>query len=110
MNLPQHLLPKPIVTVNDYDKIDGQYILNTGVCALSICQSTWDDNQISMKVWRHIGKRWSRKSEEFTIGRCLDLAILFLASLKKDQDLSYPTCSLQLFIDRDDLLMEGGLK
>ena len=40
------------------------------------------------------------------IHRCLDLAILFLASIKKDKNLPYPTCSLQLMVDRDDLFDE----
>ena len=50
MKLPQNLLHKPIVTVNDYNKIDSQYIPNMDVRALSISQATRDNNQISLKV------------------------------------------------------------
>lgn len=106
MKSPQHLTHKPIISVNDYDQIDGQYFRNTDARALSIGCSTWDKNQISLKIWRKAGERWSRQSEELPIHRCLDLAILFLASLKKDKNLPYPTCSLQLTIDNEDLFDE----
>ena len=106
MKLPQYLSHKPIVSVDDYDHIDGQYIPSTDVRALSIGQATWDNKQISLKVWRHTGKRWSRQSEDIPIHRCLDLSILFLASLKKDKELPYPTCSLPLTIDDEDKLAE----
>ena len=106
MNLPQHLQHKPIISVNDYAQIDGQYVRNTDARALSIGRATWDNDQISLKVWRHSGEKWSRQSEDIPIHRCLDLAILFLASLKKDKDLPYPTCSLPLTIDKEDIFHE----
>ena len=99
MESPKHLKHSPIVSVNDYDKIDGLYFENTDARALSIGQSTWDDEHISLKIWRHTGERWSPQGEEMPIHRCLDLAILFLACLKKDKNLPYPTCSLPLTID-----------
>lgn len=99
MKLPQNRSHKPIISVYDYDQIDGQYVQNTDARALSIGRATYDEDQISLKVWRHTGKRWSRQSEELPIHRCLDLAILFIACLKKDKDLAYPTCSLPLTID-----------
>lgn len=102
MKLPQNCKHKPIISVCDYDQIDGQYVKNTDARALSIGRATYDNKQISLKVWRHTGKRWSRQSEDIPIHRCLDLAILFLASLKKDKDLPYPTCSLQLTIDKEE--------
>ncbi|HFM9265615.1 TPA: DUF6530 family protein, partial [Enterococcus faecium] len=39
----------------------------------------WNDRgkvDISGKVWRHTGEKWSRQSEELPITRILDLAIL----------------------------------
>ena len=106
MEPPKNRSHTPIVSVNDYDKIDAQYIPNTDARALSIGQSTWDRKDISLKIWRHNGKQWKGNSEEMPIHRCLDLAILFLASIKKDKNLPYPTCSLQLMVDRDDLFDE----
>lgn len=99
MESPKHLSHTPIVSVNDYDEIDGLYFENTDAKALSIGKATWDKTHISLKVWRKPNERWSRQSEELPIHRCLDLAVLFLASLKKDKDLPYPTCSLHLTID-----------
>ncbi len=106
MESPKNLSHLPIVSVNDYDQIDGHYFNNTDARALSIGRSTWDKEQISLKIWRHNGKQWKGNSEEMPIHRCLDLAILFLASIKKDKNLPYPTCSLQLIIDRNDLFDE----
>jgi hypothetical protein len=107
MKLPKNCKHKPIVSVNDYDKIDGQYFYQgTDVKALSIGKATWDNEQISLKVWRHTGEKWSRQSEDIPIHRCLDLSILFLASLKKDKGLPYPTCSLPLTIENESELAE----
>lgn len=106
MKLPQNRAHKPIVSVYNYGQIDGQYVEKTDARALSIGLATYNNDQISLKVWRHTGTKWSRQSEDLPIHRCLDLVILFLASLKKDKDLPYPTCSLQLTIDRNDLFDE----
>lgn len=106
MKLPQNRSHKPIISVYDYEQIDGQYVKDTDARALSIGRATYDNDQISLKVWRHTGKRWSRQSEDIPIHRCLDLSILFLASLKKDKELPYPTCSLPLTIDDEDKLAE----
>ncbi len=105
MKSPQHCSHKPIISVNDYDQIDAMYVSDgTDARALSIGKATWNKDlawnkaQISLKIWRHTGERWSPQSEEMPIHRCLDLAILFLASLKKDKDLPYPN-PLQLTVN-----------
>ncbi len=103
MKLPQNRTHKPIVSVNDYERMDAQYTPETDARALSIGQSTWDGEDISLKIWRHNGKQWKGNSEEMPIHRCLDLAILFLASIQKDKDLPFPFCSLQPTVDREDL-------
>ena len=74
---PKHLGHKPIVSVNDYDKVDGMYRNNTDAKALSIGYAQWDNNGLSMKVWRK-RKRWSPQSEELPLHRNLDLTILLL--------------------------------
>lgn len=102
MKLPQNRAHKPIVSVYGYDQIDGPN-KETDAQALSIGQATWNNDLISLKIWRHNGDRWSRQSEDVPIHRCLDLAILFLASLKINKDLPCPPCSLQLTVDKEDL-------
>ena len=74
---PKHFGHKPIVPVNDYDKDDGMYRNNTDAKAQSIGYAQWDNNELSMKVWRK-RKRWSPQSEELPLHRNLDLTILLL--------------------------------
>lgn len=98
---PNHLSHKPIVAVNDYDKIDAIYAGATDVRALSIGQAQYDPEEISLKVWRHTGNKWSRQSEELPIHRSLDLNILLLASLMTEVDSNYPLSSL-----REEIVLE----
>lgn len=81
MKVPEHLQHKPIIAVNDYDKKDGKYAPNSDAKALSIGQAQYDEDDFSVKVFRHTGKNWSRQSEELPIHRALDLAILIIASM-----------------------------
>lgn len=102
MKAPENHSHHPIISVNDYEQIDGMYAnKGTDARALSIGQSTWDEDHISLKIWRHPKNRWSPQSEEMPIHRCLDLAILFLASLKKDKELPYPN-PLQLTVTDEE--------
>jgi hypothetical protein len=99
MESPKHLSHQPIISVNDYDKIDALYANHTDVKALSIGKAQYDGSQISLKVWRHTGKKWSRQSEELPIHRNLDLSILFLAALSTNVSAHYPTSNLREKID-----------
>lgn len=79
MKSPKHLGHKPLVSVNDYNQIDGIYRgASTDAKALSIGWAQYDNDDIAMKVWRHTGTKWSRQSEELPIHRNLDLTILLL--------------------------------
>ena len=79
MQSPKHLGHKPLVSVNDYNQIDGFYRgSKTDAKALSIGWAQYDNDDIAMKVWRHTGEKWSRQSEELPIHRNLDLTILLL--------------------------------
>ena len=99
MESPKNLHHKPIMSVNDYDKIDAFNTNNTDVVALSIGRAQYDIQQISLKVWRHSDEKWSRQSEELPIHRNLDLSILFIAALLTDIDANYPRCNLREIID-----------
>ena len=72
MKIPTHLKHKPIIVVNDYEKIDSIYANKSDVKALSIGEAQYDNEQISLKVWRHSGKKWSRQNEEIPIHRNID--------------------------------------
>ena len=102
MKIPTHLKHKPIIGVNDYEKIDSIYANNSDVRALSIGEAQYDNKQISLKVWRHTGKKWSRQNEEIPIHRNIDLTILLIGSLLTDISSKYPTTSL-----REEILNEN---
>lgn len=78
MKAPRHLGHKPLVSVDHYDSMDGQYANNTDAKALSIGHAQYDYDEISMKVWRRPKNRWSPQSEELPIHRNMDLTILLL--------------------------------
>jgi hypothetical protein len=94
MKAPTHLHHKPIITVDDYDAIDGKYVKNTDAKALSVGKSQWDEADLSAKVWRHTGDRWSRQSEELPLHRVLDLCILTISSFMIDPESDFPITSL----------------
>lgn len=95
--IPTHLSHKPIVAVNDYERIDGKFKNDTDVVGLSVGLAQYDGVDISAKVWRYItdSERWSRQSEELPLHRVLDLAILTTASLIMDTHTNYSKSSLR---------------
>lgn len=106
MKIPTHLKHKPIIGVNDYEKIDSIYANNSDVRALSIGEAQYDNNQISLKVWRHTGKKWSRQNEEIPIHRNIDLTILLIGSLLTDISSKYPATSLREEIINENKVIE----
>ena len=62
-----------------FRSIDGRYAYDTDTKGLSLGLAQWNDRgkvDISAKVWRYTGEKWSRQSEELPLHRVLDLAIL----------------------------------
>jgi hypothetical protein len=81
MDIPITLKHKPVFTAENYDRIDGRYANNSDAKGLSLGLAQWNDRgkvEISAKVWRYTGEKWSRQSEELPIHRVLDLAIFIL--------------------------------
>ena len=79
MKIPTTLKHKPVVVAQDYSNIDGRSAYDSDAKGLSLGLAQWNDRgrvDISAKVWRHTGERWSRQSEELPLHRVLDLAIL----------------------------------
>jgi hypothetical protein len=79
MDIPVTLRHKPVIVVEDYEKVDGRYAYDTDAKGLSLGLAQWNDRgrvEISAKVWRHTGEKWSRQSEELPLHRVLDLALL----------------------------------
>ncbi len=79
MDIPTTLKHKPVVVVENYEHIDGRSAYDSDAKGLSLGLAQWNDRgslEISAKVWRHTGGKWSRQSEELPLHRVLDLAIL----------------------------------
>ena len=112
MKIPTDLKHKPVIVSDDYDRIDGRYANKSDAKGLSLGLAQWNERgklEISSKVWRHTGEKWSRQSEELPLHRVLDLAILicktrlhFLERYAKDKS-DYPQYPL---LDRIGL--QGG--
>ncbi|MFT6814896.1 MAG: hypothetical protein ACJAZ3_000792 [Sphingobacteriales bacterium] len=104
MESPKHLQHQPTISVNHYDKIDAQYRKNTDIKALSIGIAQYDDEEISLKVWRHSGNKWSRQSEELPLHRSIDLNILLLGALMTKTASGYPRTSLREEVDHEEMV------
>lgn len=86
--IPMNLSHKPVIKVEKYEKFDGEHGNNSDAKGLSLGFAQYDDKQISAKVWRHSGIKWSRQSEELPLNRVLDLTLLILKtkfSFEKDK-------------------------
>ncbi len=79
MKIPTTLKHKPVIVSENYADIDGRSAYNTDAQGLSLGLAQWNDRgkvDISAKVWRYTGEKWSRQSEELPLHRVIDLAIL----------------------------------
>ena len=79
MQIPTTLKHKPVIVAGDHERTDGRYAYHSDAKGLSLGLAQWNDRgrvDISAKVWRHTGEKWSRQSEELPLHRVLDLAIL----------------------------------
>lgn len=79
MQIPTTLKHKPVIEVPDYENIDGKNAYDSDAKGLSLGLAQWNDRgrvDISAKVWRYTGEKWSRQSEELPLHRVLDLAML----------------------------------
>lgn len=79
MKIPTTLKHKPVIVSEDYDRINGRLADESETEGLSLGLAQWNDRgrvEISAKVWRYTGEKWSRLSEEMHLHKVLDLAIL----------------------------------
>ena len=79
MEIPVNLKHKPVIVVKNYEQVDGRQAYDSDTKGLSLGLAQWNDRgkvEISAKVWRYSGEKWSRQSEELPLHRVLDLAIL----------------------------------
>ncbi|MBN1638827.1 MAG: hypothetical protein JW866_07660 [Ignavibacteriales bacterium] len=109
MKIPIELKHKPVIVSEEYDLVDGRSAGKSEAKGLSLGLAQWNDRgkvEISAKIWRHTGNKWSRQSEEIPLHRVIDLAILicrskiFFSEMYHNKGKNYPK------IDR--IGMQGG--
>jgi hypothetical protein len=79
MKIPTFLKHKPVIVCENYESVDGRKAYGSDAKGLSLGLAQWNDRgkvDISAKVWRYTGEKWSRQSEELPLHRVIDLAIL----------------------------------
>ena len=84
MKIPTTLKHKPVIVAEDYANVDGRIAYESDAKGLSVGLAQWNDRgklDVSAKVWRHTGEKWSRQSEELPLHRVLDLAIFVCRAL-----------------------------
>lgn len=84
MKIPTTLKHKPVIVSENYENVDGRNAYNSDTKGLSLGLAQWNDRgklDISAKVWRFTGEKWSRQSEELPLHRVIDLAILTCRSI-----------------------------
>jgi len=92
MKIPTTLKHKPVIVAEDYARVDGRQSYHSDAQGLSLGLAQWNDRgrlDISAKVWRHTGGKWSRQSEELPLHRVLDLAIFLVRSLAYFREEAY---------------------
>jgi hypothetical protein len=113
MKIPTTLKHKPVIVAEDYHSIDGRYAGEASDAkGLSIGLAQWNDRgrvDVSAKVWRYTGEKWSRQSEELPLHRVLDLAIL-VAKTKTymSEAYRYPKLYAEAADQIDRIGVQGG--
>jgi hypothetical protein len=109
MKAPNHLEHKPITAVEDYSQCDGKYKGRTDAQVLSIGKAQYDLSEISAKVFRHAGGKWSRQSEELPLHRVVDLCTAILKSILLSANIPFPQTSLKTeVVEKSDLCLILG--
>lgn len=112
MKIPVTLKHKPVIISENYERIDGRYADKSDAKGLSVGLAQWNDRgkvDVSAKIWRYTGEKWSRQSEEMPLHRVIDLAILICKTKTYMQEAyKYP----KLYDERnptiDRIALQGG--
>ena len=87
--IPVTLKHKPVIVTENYEQVDGRAAYQSDAKGLSLGLAQWNDRgkvDISAKVWRYTGEKWSRQSEELPLHRVLDLALLICRAKQHFQE------------------------
>ena len=112
MKIPTTLKHNPVIVSEDYDKIDGRHAGASDAKGLSVGLAQWNDRgkvDVSAKIWRYTGEKWSRQSEEMPLHRVLDLALLICRTKAYFQEAyRYPKLYDASHATIDRLALQGG--
>lgn len=112
MKIPTTLKHKPVIVSEEYDKIDGRYAGSSDAKGLSVGLAQWNDRgkvDVSAKIWRYTGEKWSRQSEEMPLHRVIDLAILICKTkLHFREAYRYPKLYDENNTTLDRVALQGG--
>lgn len=89
MDIPVSLKHKPVIVSSNYENVDGRQAYNSDAKGLSLGLAQWNDRgkvDISAKIWRYTGGKWSRQSEEMPLHRVLDLTLLICRAKQHFQE------------------------
>lgn len=106
MNIPTELKHKPVIVCENYENIDGRQSYSSDAKGLSLGLAQWNERgkvDISAKVWRYTGEKWSRQSEEMPLHRVFDLAILICRSQLYFRETAY---KYKKFYDPENLVID----
>lgn len=111
MKIPTTLKHKPVIVAQNYENIDGRAAYGSDAKGLSLGLAQWNDRgriDISAKVWRYTGEKWSRQSEELPIHRVIDLAILICRAKRHFTDAyRYPKLYDEENVQLDRIALQG---
>ena len=96
--LPDYLAHKPVYAI-PYKKFDGMYGKGTDARYISVGLSQWDSEDISLKIMRHTGEKWTRQAEELPLHRVIDASI-FLTKVLLDSNSDSVEFERDLFLNQ----------
>lgn len=106
--IPKNLKHKPIVSVDNYNSLDGHYVYTgSDVEYLSIGYAQFDNtnpDELTAKVLRYDSQngRWCRQSEELPLHRCVDLCNLIVQSIMKAKGVNFSHVQTKIVPDFED--------
>ena len=106
MKIPTTLKHKPVIVSENYENVDGRYAYNSDSKGLSLGLAQWNDRgkvEISAKVWRHTGEKWSRQSEELLFTGSWTWPFLFVGH----NYISRKLTGLKIFMTKTNPLLIG---
>lgn len=83
--LPQHLGHKPVYAM-PYQFFDGLSKGHTDSRYLSVGLAQWNQDDVSIKIMRHTGNRWTRQAEELPLNRAIDMTSFLAHVLANSED------------------------